>query len=180
MNIFFLHNHPTICATMHNDKHCVKMILESAQMLSTAHRILDGKLIIDNSNNRIKKMYLLSKEYENVIYKPTHINHPCNVWLRQSIINYRWLYSLFISLCDEYTFRYGKIHKCDTLLRDVLINPPKNIPHVDFTQPALAMPDQYKCDSYIDSYRRYYIHEKAKISTWKKRSAPDWYTKAEL
>ena len=42
MNIFYLNESPEIAAVEHNDKHCVKMILESAQMLCTAHRVLDG------------------------------------------------------------------------------------------------------------------------------------------
>ena len=44
MNIFYLHENPEICAEYHCDKHVVKMILETAQMLSTAHRIIDGEL----------------------------------------------------------------------------------------------------------------------------------------
>jgi hypothetical protein len=43
MNIFVLDTNPAKAAKYHNNKHCVKMILETAQLLSTAHRIIDGK-----------------------------------------------------------------------------------------------------------------------------------------
>ena len=46
MNLFYLHDNPKDCANMHVDKHCVKMILEYAQLLSTAHRVLDGNQVV--------------------------------------------------------------------------------------------------------------------------------------
>ena len=44
MNIFVLDRNPVIAAQMQCDKHIVKMIVESGQMLSTVHRMLDGKM----------------------------------------------------------------------------------------------------------------------------------------
>lgn len=41
MNIFYLERDPKIAAEFHCDKHVVKMIVESAQMLSSAHWMTD-------------------------------------------------------------------------------------------------------------------------------------------
>ena len=42
MNIFYLHEDPIQNIKWHVDKHVVKMATEYAQLLSTAHRFLDG------------------------------------------------------------------------------------------------------------------------------------------
>jgi len=156
MNIFYLHKEPTTCAEFHCDKHVVKMILESAQMLSTAHRVLDGETFADH----------------NRLYKLTHGNHPSNVWLRASNMNYRHLYELFIALCDEYTYRYGKIHATDAKLRIPLAMTPRNIVNGPMSQPPQCMPDEYKEDNSINGYRNYYLGEKAYMCKWTKREIP--------
>ena len=92
MNIFFLHEDPKICAKYHNDSHCVKMILEYAQMMCTAHRELD--IISKNSLMDV------------TLYKSTHKNHPSSKWARANAYNYWWLYRLWSNLCNEYTYRY--------------------------------------------------------------------------
>ena len=115
MNIFYLDNDPVRAAKAHCDMHVVKMILEYAQLLSTAHRLLDGKLI--------GKKYELDR-YNDVIYKATHRNHPSAVWARSNSVHYEWLYSLFIACCNEYTERYGKVHATDTKLRTILARLP--------------------------------------------------------
>jgi hypothetical protein len=157
MNIFVLDENPTIAAQMHCDKHVVKMVLEAAQMLSTAHRVLD-----DNESD--------------VLYRATHKNHPCSIWVRDAAKNYMWLYNHFVALCDEYNHRYGKVHLTDTKLRAILATPPKNIGDGNRTPFALAMPDDVKCESTVDSYRAYYKQYKTDIATWNKnRPAPEWW-----
>ncbi len=158
MNIFYLDHNPVVCAEQHNDKHCVKMILEYAQLMSTTHRLVD----------RIEDHKLL--------YKATHVNHPSTIWTRQNASNYNWLYNLFESLAKEYTYRYDKHHKSYLKLKDFLCSPPANLPGGDFTQPTPAMPDYCKVpgDS-LASYRYYYRKEKGHLATWKKRSVPEWY-----
>lgn len=153
MNIFFLHWDPRICAMMHVDKHVVKMILESTQMLCTAHHVTESKYIPP--------------------YKMTHKNHPCNVWLRESQSNYRYLVALGIELCKEYTYRYGKIHKCQAYIEELEKNIP-NIPEKGFTKPAQAMPDMYKSNDSVESYRSYYFFDKINLHSWKKREVPEW------
>ena len=88
------------------------MILEYAQLLSTAHRVLDGNHIDGYSKTgRKQKRYVLSDNRDSFLYSATHINHPSAVWVRKSRDNYTWLYQLLVWLCREYTYRYGKIHK---------------------------------------------------------------------
>ena len=142
MNIFFLDKDINLCAKYHCDAHVVKMILEYAQLLCTAHRLID--------NNE-----------DETLYKATHKNHPCAVWVRQSSSNYEYLYNLFINLCNEYTIRYNKTHATDLRLRETLKHAPKNIMNGELTELPLCMPEEYKQEDVVNSYRAYYIQEKA-------------------
>jgi len=178
MNIFYLDKNPRVCAEMHVDKHCVKMILEYAQLLSTTHRYLDGILTDGLSKSgRKRKQYILSDKREQVLYSATHINHPSAVWVRQSDKNYMWLAEMLEMLCCEYTYRYGKVHKVESIgLMQLLKNEfPKNIPTGNFTEPTPAMPDHYKVagDS-ITSYKNYYLGDKTRMFSWKNRPTPSW------
>ena len=110
MNIFYLDRHPIKAAQMMCDKHVVKMILESAQMLSTAHRVLDGDEYADEVG----------------LYKMAHKNHPSTIWVRSSLENYTWLYDHMVALMVEYTYRYGKHHATERLLQP-LFKSPKNM-----------------------------------------------------
>ena len=176
MNIFYLDPDPKICAEMHLDKHVVKMILEYAQLLSTAHRVLDGTICDGFSNSgRRKKTYTISDPRNDILYSATHINHPSTIWVRQSQANYGWLYELFGWLCAEYTHRYGKHHATERLDSQLKI-PPKNIPIGEFTEPTPAMPDTYKVmNDSVKSYRNYYIHDKSRFAKWKNRESPEWF-----
>lgn len=181
MNIFYLSHNPTTAAKLHLDKHVVKMILEYAQLLCTAHRILDGtqipvtKLTKSGKSKTVKRFVLNNSINNDVMYNTTHINHPCTIWCRDNINNYMWLYELFVALCDEYTHRYGKKHKTDLLLRDILSRAPISIPHTPFTPPAQAMPDQFKNVDPVVAYRNYYNGAKAKFARWTKRPTPQWF-----
>jgi len=176
MNIFYLDHDVTKCAEMHNDKHVVKMILEYAQLLSTAHRVLDGTLSVGlSASGRKKTSYVLMDQREPVLYSATHINHPSAIWVRQSDKNYSWLFEMFEALLEEYTYRYGKKHACEKLVWLLEVRP-NNIPRGNFTEPTPAMPDDVKIpgDS-IKSYRNYYINNKTHLANWKKRTTPEWY-----
>jgi hypothetical protein len=164
---------------MHNDKHCVKMILEYAQLLSTAHRVLDGvELSGLSASGRKKKFWTLADSRDYTLYKATHINHPSAVWVRQSVQNYMWLAEMLEMLCVEYTYRYNKVHKVerDGLMQLLKNQFPKNLPIATFTEPTPAMPDDVKVagDS-IRSYRNYYIKNKAHLAKWKERPVPNWF-----
>jgi hypothetical protein len=176
MNIFYLDHDPILCAQYHADKHTVKMILEYAQLLSTAHRVLDGhERTVLSSSGRKKKVWHLDDERDSVLYSATHLNHPSAVWVRQSDKNYDWLFAMFQALMTEYTHRYGKVH-ATSRLESYLARVPKNISQKPFTEPTPAMPDEVKVpgDS-IKSYRNYYINNKPHLASWKKRNKPEWY-----
>lgn len=180
MNIFYLDNDVDKCAEYHVDKHCVKMILEYCQLLSTAHRMIDGiETIAESKTGRKVKRWILPDYRDVVLYSATHVNHPSAVWVRQSKANYTWLYNLLCALMKEYTYRYGKQHKCEELLM-ALRNAPKNISDKPFTEPTPAMPDACKVpgDS-LKSYRNYYIMEKQRMWSWKgkvnSRKPPPWF-----
>ena len=145
MNIFYLDEDPEVAAIVQYNKHVVKMILESAQMLCTAHHEL-----LDNPS---------------VPYKPAHVNHPSTIWCRQNTRHYFWLYEHMLALGHEYTHRYGKVHKSITKCKDFLATPPRHIQGEEFTQPPQAMPDEYKAECSIEAYWNYYIGEKHVVAT---------------
>ena len=123
MNLFYLHKEPEVSATLHCDKHVVKMIIEYAQMLSTAHRMLDGESYYGLSKNGRKiQRWRLEEDREDILYKASHINHPSTRWVRENAIQYQYAYDMFTALCDEYTYRYERIHMTDSKLRELLNN----------------------------------------------------------
>ena len=145
MNIFYLHDCPMVSAKAMTNKHVVKMILETAQLLSTAHHVLDDTI----------------SPFRDILYKKTHQNHPSAIWVRESHENYEWTYEHFVALCDEYTKRYGKIHATEKKLKDKLYHLPLNIPLKKRTPIKLAITNKdYHLSNPIDSYRTYYTHEK--------------------
>jgi hypothetical protein len=176
MNIFYLDQEPKQAAQWHFDKHVVKMIVEYAQLMSTAHRQLDGEQYIEHrAGRRIKRWRSPTEELDSTLYKATHNNHPSAIWTRASKANYEWLFRLFVELLDEYTHRYGKVHSTSRLIPQ-LTNPPSNISDNAFTEPPPAMPDECKIpgDS-IASYKNYYIQEKQRLANWKHRDTPYWW-----
>jgi len=177
MNIFYLDRDVQKAAQYHCDKHVVKMILESAQLLCTAHRLLDGTMYLGKTAaNRNIKRWELPDWREQVLYKAGHINHPSAVWVRSNMDHYRWLYDLMYYLIYEYKHRYdGKKHKCEDLLQP-LLDAPHNIPIVDWQEPPQAMPEDSKVvgDS-VQAYRNYYMNHKKRFATWKVRGQPEWY-----
>lgn len=175
MNIFYIDSNPQKAAEYMVDRHIVKMILESVQLLSTAHRVLDGKEYVGQSKTGRKvKRWLLPDDRETVLYKATHVSHPSAVWCRASNNNYNWLYAHFLALLDEYTYRYGKVHKCASLV-DALRSPPRNIDVGYLTQVTPAMPDEYKVPhNSVESYRNYYRSGKTHLHKYTKRSPPLW------
>lgn len=153
MNFFYLDEDPIKCSEYMVDRHVVKMILEHCQLLST------------------------SQHYFGIepLYKPTHVNHPCAVWVRESLTNYKMLIEFTKATCKEYTFRYEKTHACESVLYYCEHVIPE-IKDVGLTPIRLAMPDYCKIGCAVDSYREYYRKEKQHIAFWKKRNKPDWWS----
>lgn len=176
MNIFYVDADPREAAISLVDKHVVKMILESAQLLCTAHRVLDGEQYTKLSKTgRKMKSWKLKGKQDEVLYHATHVNHPSAIWVRESVANYVWLWNHLRCLCNEYTHRYGKYHKIDLSgLLFELYTPPLNIPKTDSTPIPLAMPEEYKIGNPIESYREYYKKAKKDLHKWTKRNPPKW------
>jgi hypothetical protein len=144
MNIFYLHSDPKVAASYFYDKHKVKMILECAQMLCTAHIALGN---------------------EDVPYKKSHLNHPSSVWVRANNENYQWLYNHMLALGEDYTKRYKRTHLTITKCKDILAVAPLNIPTGSFNEPPQCMPDEYKVDNdSVSAYWNYYEQDKYKIA----------------
>ena len=161
MNIFYFYDCPEKSAQAQPDKMLVKMPLETAQMLCTAHRELDGDEYADEVG----------------LYKRAYWNHPCTIWARSGVINYAWLYKHFIALGEEYKYRYGREHGSITKLKDALEPHPDNIdPNPKMTPVAQAMPDKYKDDDPIKAYRNYCINEKHYAKWEQGRAKPNWWT----
>jgi hypothetical protein len=178
MNIFYLHEETKECAKQHLDKHVVKMILEYAQLLSTAHRLLDGYEYEGKSISGRKAMrWKLDDEREDNLYMASHMKHPSGMWCRETSRNYMWLYSLWRDLMKEYTFRYGKHHVAERLI-PFLDNLPKNIKFGELTTMPQCMPEQYKVPDSIQAYKNYYIGDKQRFAVWTNRPIPEWYVKA--
>jgi hypothetical protein len=175
MNRFILDEDPQIAAEYHCDKHVVKMIVEECQMLCTAHRILDGIEIGGQSKSgRKAKRWVLPDSRETTLYHATHVNHPCTQWSMFTSENYVWSVSLLQCLLDEYTYRYGKHHKCEQLFPH-LQKLPKNIVLGKQTTFPQAMPDECKHDNPVVAYRKYYIEHKKRFAKWTSREVPGWF-----
>lgn len=157
MNIFILSTDPDEAARAQCNSHVVKMILETAQLLSSAH------------------------PHNTAPYKHTHVNHPCAKWTRASIDNYRWLVLHGQALCDEYTIRYGKIHKTQQVILWLKNNEP-DLPKIGLTPFAIAIKDEkYKNADPVESYKAYYIGEKKRFARWYPRAnAPAWWPYKEI
>ena len=151
MNIFVLDNDPDIAAQMMCDKHVVKMIVETAQILCTV---------------------VASFGYDTP-YRPTHKNHPCTAWAGKNRANWGWLIDHGMALCDEYTERYGKIHKSQSVIEWCAMKH-IDLPSGSMTPFAICMPTKYIRQTAVESYREYYVGEKSSFAKWKLGS-PSWW-----
>jgi len=183
MNIFILDTDPYLAAKYQCDKHVNKMILESAQMLSTAHRVLDGTMEIrpSSTGKTSQKYWNLDDERENSLYNASQVNHPCNIWVRESCSNYFWLFDHFANLVWVKAYRTGKWHQTG-YLGDILQNPPKNIEDKELTPFAIAIneeeyPNCIVPGDVVQSYRNYYIAKKDRMEMkWSSADGvPEWF-----
>ena len=181
MNIFYLHEDPIQNAKWHIDKHIVKMPIEYAQLMSTAHRLLDGEMYLGKTAiGRNIKRWRLHDEREDILYKASHINHPSAIWVRESIENYFQMYKLYMAVLAEFTNRYGKVHG-SSKPSIALIRPPSNIPMVKGAQLPQCMPEICKVkNNPILAYRNYYIVEKNSFASWKNREIPEWFQTKDI
>lgn len=156
MNIFLLDKDPLVAAKLHCDKHVVKMIVEYAQLLSTAHRQLGYS--------------------GDACYKQTHRNHPAAVWARSSVSNYSWLLRLLKACLAEYTHRYGRVHATSRIV-PFLEHPPEKLEDAGLLEFPQTMPEQYRAADPVAAYQKFYLAEKMHFAKWTKRPVPDFVTK---
>lgn len=178
MNIFVVDRNPRQAAADLCNKHVVKMIVETAQMLSTAHRVLDGteSIRLSKIGRKIKHWQHPDVEWDERLCLATMVNHPCTKWAMQSSENYEWLFDHGTGLLNQYTRRYGKVHSMYNLYGDLLFFTPKNIEQGSLTPFAQAMPDQYRNEDPVTAYRNYYIGEKRRFAKWQNALTPVWWT----
>jgi hypothetical protein len=177
MNIFYVNSDPEVAARSMVDRHVVKMILETAQLLSTAHRVIDGEEYVGQTQTgRKAKRWRLSGNVDAIMYAATHINHPSAVWVRENSANYNWLYDHLLALGREYTHRYGRTHLTIDKLKDILKDAPENIEQSNvMTKMPSCMDKQYivSVDPIIN-YRNYYNYGKTDLLRWSNRPPPQW------
>ena len=186
MNLFYLDHDPVLAARWHVDKHTVKMPLESCQMLSTAHRLLDGELMTITTPRR-RKLYVLRGETVTIgvdglvrvdgqqCYAASHVNHPTTRWTMATRDNYEFHVQFLLELLDEYKRRYGRTYRSAETVLPFLRYPPRNLTARGFTPPPQAMPDCYKVADVVESYRNYYAGSKWRFAKWKHGDVPPWY-----
>ena len=181
MNLFILDNDPVKAAQLQCDKHVVKMIVESAQMLSTVHRMLDGTMERRPSKSgkmMVKYWVHPDSGMEANLYKAVHTGHPCTVWTMESSANYHWHLDHFEALLNEYEYRYKKHHSSGRLMR-YLLSHPFNIPSGGFTPFKLAMKSNPECmfpDDPVKSYRMFYETKQDRFKmAWTGRNIPEWF-----
>jgi hypothetical protein len=178
MNIFVLDSSPKQAAEYHCDKHVIKMILESAQLLCTAHRVIDGEETRCIQNGRKQTLWIHpDAKMDETLYKSTHMNHGCAVWVRESAQNYYWVYELMLELNREFVRRYRKQKDHETIvkLQGVLSQIPSNLKDIGFTIPPRCMPLEYQEADVVQSYRNYYSKGKRDIASWTDTPVPFWY-----
>ena len=177
MNIFAVHDDPIVSACALCDKHIPKMIVETAQLLSTAKRLLDGTLTAGKSatGRNVKRWQLSDPELEAVIYQAGYVDHPSAIWCRSTDANYWWLQTHGLAMCQEYTRRYGKTHKTQAVM-EALGRKPDNIRIGTLETFAVAMPDEFKLPDSVEAYRNYYIKAKSRFAYWKdQHTVPYWF-----
>jgi len=150
MNIFALDSDPGLAAEYHCDKHVGKMLLETVQLLSTVR--IQGNLMAP--------------------YKSSYKNHPCTLWVAESMGNYAWLVQLGRALDRQYKLRFKKQHKSGLALEQVL--DPPILPDLGVTDFVQVVPDEYKGSCAISAYRKYYVEDKKSFAKWGHSKAPAW------
>ena len=183
MNIFILDEDPQLAASYHCDKHVCKMILESGQMLCTAHWVSwltdfgkkrsDFRLVRDMQNFLFEHV----PEQKQPPWKLTHLNHPCSVWTRETKENYVWHHGLMGFLLDEYSERYNRTHKSEKVWSWLLENTPVAFSDSGLKPFPICMKEEYKVSNDpVECYREYYIKDKVRFAKWKKGNVPQWWT----
>jgi hypothetical protein len=152
LNIFYLDADFSKCAEFHCDKHVIKMLLESAQILCS----------------------VLWMNEVPAPYKATHLKHPCVIWANESLSNWLWLKNLSHALNEEYKYRFerSKNHKSYDVILSLEVPP---LLDLGLTNRPLVMPEEFRLVDPVEAYRLYYKINKQSIGRWTKREVPNWF-----
>lgn len=175
MNIFVLHPNQHKAARWHVDKHVVKMLLETTQLLYTAHWVLfypelqtyKSAVALSRAQKKLEVPEYMWQAPDCEAsgepgYRPCHVWHPCAKWARASSDNYLWLAKLGLELAKEFTFRFKKEHSCEKHIKWLYDNLPLDIEMGPILNFAIAMDNQYKISKDpIVCYRHFYRTSKA-------------------
>lgn len=181
MNIFVLDTNPCTAAQMHCDKHVVKMIVEYAQLLSTAHRVCDGTQTHVWIGDKPKKFMQLPGETpdKRLCYNLTHANHPAAIWARHNSANYHWLVQLLSECLTEYTARYNRMHATSVYLPFFRHEPMNLRASMVRTQFPQTMPPEYQVpNDPVLAYQAFYLGSKIRFARWTNRRVPEWFATA--
>lgn len=183
MNIFVLDSNPKLAAQYHCNKHCVKMILESAQMLCSAHWLSllkeGGKSLSDFKRVSLAKQWCIDNYPATRIpkYSFTHVRHPCTTWTSAKTENYNWHIHLCGELLEEYTRRYKRRHKSHDVYDWLVINVPQNMATGPMDDHPQCMPAECRVPGDpVQAYRNYYDKYKRKFAKWEPHAiTPNWF-----
>lgn len=158
MNIFVLDTDPAIAASYHCDQHLHKMILESAQMLSTV-------------------MHDVGYSSKSLVYKPAYQNHSCTRWLINSRAACLWVIKLCKELENIRLSLGADFHKSMEIIEiaaQAMTDPmdPKYLDKLEFKIFAGPPSIEIRNISVVEKYQMYY---RQKHRAWLNTRAPMSY-----
>lgn len=155
MNLFYLDNDLSTNARYHVDRHVGKMLMEAVQLLCTAFHLQGIE----------------------APYRKTHQNHPSAIWARKSLDNLEWVIEYATKLGEEFTYRSDNVHASSLLLPFINENKHRlSFEESGITPFTLTMPDEFKTECPIQSYRSYYNVAKRHLHYWSRRETPPFIT----
>lgn len=223
MNIFVLDQDPTRAAHAQCDKHVIRMLVESCQLLASAYWVELGvrsrKAVLANPNaasivselwegfpRKVDQDKYDGTPLQGLQHEPywaTHTNHPCAIWVRESVANFNWLVDHAIGLAEAYTLRYNKTNACESVAHWFKENPPKSattdglsrmlfssyceqqglqyepiFASEGLTPFAQSIPEEYRGDNAVEAHRLSYMETKARFAVWRYTDAPAWWNPA--
>lgn len=172
MNLFRLNNDPVIAAQEYQDIHCKKIIVEAAQLLANCYSLDYLKLAPLTQKGNYRKY--------------SYYNHPISIWVRSSKGNFDWAIKHAIALCEEFEYRFGKKHFCESFIKWCSENRPDLVlPGEETEQPQCfgSFTDLKVLGNPVEGYKKYYkqakrcffIREKSIQASWTRRNIPMWF-----
>jgi len=189
LNILWLDDDPSVAAQQHCDRHVPKMIMETAQILSSVWHVQAGVHAGAAWTQVLSVDWLPPTQAAppreidwfsvtlcgQRIYRARHTIHPAVAWACQYGGNYDWLYKLGMALLAEYEYRFGRLHACMPVLRTLELMPPPLLKTADqFCDGRIIMPAEIAAEEVVESYRNYYRKSKLNSLQYTRRKPPTW------